>query len=405
MNIKIRKKSLFLLISLLIVFSTLIGCGKNNQKEKEGKNDEIFYEGVSKNEIIVGMSASFRDTDASFIGLELYNGAMTYIKEINENGGINGRKITIKTYEDKYNPQTCMKNTLKLINTDGVLALFNYPGFTANSIVNLADTYKTPLIGISSGNELFRQNYKDYVFNVRASYQREMHVMVKYFTQKMKFTKIAVLYENNGVGKARMQTFKDALFRYKLEPVVISSYNPGSAEIEQNLNEIIEAKPEVVAVFSKTGVGGKFVNEAKKKNSNLYFYFTSELFEMLAYIPQYIGDTYELRERIFVTQPFPNPWETGTPFLNLYHELSNKHYPDYKLNFIRVEGFVNAILLVEAIKQAGDNLTRENLAKTIKNMGKVEIHDLKFYYGENDNQGLSKVYITDIRNGIFDTIE
>ncbi len=401
MKLNIKQLLLILLPFLLL---SCFGCNNNNKNNE--KNNGNFYNNENKDEIIIGMSASFRNTDASFIGEELYNGAMTYIKEINEDGGINGKIITIKTYEDKYNPQVCIKNTLKLINKDEVIALFNYPGFTASSLVNLAQSYNIPLIGISSGNELFRKQYKDYVFNIRASYEKEMQTMVRYFVEKMNFSKIAVLYENNGIGRARAQTFRDALYRYKIEPVILSPYNPGSANIETNINDILKSNPEAVAIFSKTGVGGKFVNEMKKKQNSLYFYFTSELFELLAYIPQYIGDTYESRERIFVTQPFPNPWETGTPFLNLYHELSKKHFPDYKLNFIRVEGFVNAILLVEALKIAdGDDLTRENLAKAVKSIKNTELYGLKFDYGEEDNQGLSKVFITDIRSGIFDTVE
>ena len=71
-----------------------------------------------------------------------------------------------------------------------------------------------------------------------------------------------------------------------------------------------------------------------------------------------------------------------------------------------MEGFVNAILLVEALKIAdGDDLTRENLAKAVKSIKNTELYGLKFDYGEEDNQGLSKVFITDIRSGIFDTVE
>ena len=84
-----------------------------------------FSESAERKEpIIIGMSAAFLGPSKN-LGNDLYHGIMTYFDHVNKNGGVNGRKIELKTYDDGYNPIPALENTLKLMKEDNVVLLFS----------------------------------------------------------------------------------------------------------------------------------------------------------------------------------------------------------------------------------------------------------------------------------------
>ncbi len=393
-----------ILVLFFCLLSTIIlSCNKTDDNNTSIK--KLFKNGVSEDEIIVGMSASFEKEPLSYIGEQLLKGATTYINYINDNGGVNGRKITIKTYDDNYDSQKCIDNTLKLINKDKVFTLFNYPGSnTTVNIIPIIESYKIPLIGVSSGDESFKLLNKGYVFSVRASYQDEMRTIVKYFKKEMGTIRISAFYQGDGYGRVRLAQFEEVLKEEGLTLTSSGSYDTKSSDISEGLNNAMKGNPGVVAIFGIVNQAGNFVKSAYKINPSIKFYFTSEGFDNANYIINLLeGD--EAVENIYITQLFPNPWDTHTTFLQKYHELSKKYDPEYLLNYLRVEGYVNAMVLVKAIEMAGEDPTREGLIKALKSMNKVDIDGIKINYGEDDYQGLTKVYIVNIRNGLFNSLQ
>src|SRR5262245_45873510 len=132
------------------------------------------------------MSAAFSGTSKD-LGIELYRGSMAYIEHINRSGGgIYGRRIIIKAYDDNYNPIPAIQNTIKLVDQDNAFLLFNYVGTpTVTRILPLLKSYNDKFIYLFSpftGAQSLRQApYGQYVFNLRASYQDETEGLVNHF--------------------------------------------------------------------------------------------------------------------------------------------------------------------------------------------------------------------------------
>ncbi len=84
-------------------------------------------QGAGQSEIRLGMSADF-SASARALSIELYRGAMAYLLPLNNAGGVNGRRVVIKAYDDQYQPDLAIRNTLKLMTEDDVFALFTYVG-------------------------------------------------------------------------------------------------------------------------------------------------------------------------------------------------------------------------------------------------------------------------------------
>ena len=136
-------------------------------------------------EITIGVSAAFTGA-AKDLGIDLYRGAASYIEHTNQRGGVNGKRIVIKAYDDGYDPGPAIQNTIKLIESDRVLALFGYVGApTVTRVLPLLKRYSEQSIHLLfplSGAQPHRQPpYDQYVFNLRASYEQETAGLVEHF--------------------------------------------------------------------------------------------------------------------------------------------------------------------------------------------------------------------------------
>jgi len=150
---------------------------------------------ASQTEIRLGMSADF-SASARALSIELYRGAMAYLLPLNNAGGVNGRRVVIKPYDDQYEPDLAIRNTLKLMGEDDVFALFSYVGTpTMNRILPLLqirhDQHFLLLFPFTGAGTNRNPPYDQFSFNLRASYDQEMKGLVDHFVAVNR-TRIAV---------------------------------------------------------------------------------------------------------------------------------------------------------------------------------------------------------------------
>ncbi len=129
--------------------------------------------GVTAKSILLGQSAAFSGPAAQ-LGIQMNIGTKAYFDYVNSQGGVHGRKIELKTRDDKYEANLCVEATKKLIGEDKVFALVSYVGTpTTGAAMPTITEAKVPLVGPFTGAELLRTPVSRYVFNVRASYYEQ----------------------------------------------------------------------------------------------------------------------------------------------------------------------------------------------------------------------------------------
>lgn len=155
--------------------------------------------------IVIGVSSALKGQSGS-LGTELNRGASAYISYVNEKGGINGQRVELKLYDDGYQPAAAVENTVKLIEADKVLALFNYVGTPTVTQV-------LPLLKLYSANNVYmffpftgaepprNPPYSDFVFNLRASYREEVEGIVKSLLSVGR-KRIALFYQVDAYGRS-----------------------------------------------------------------------------------------------------------------------------------------------------------------------------------------------------------
>ena len=364
--------------------------------------------GVTDTEILIGSSAALGG-HASFLGSQLIEGARARINEVNEQGGIYGRTIRLVAYDDRYDPSKTVANTRKLINEDKVFALFNYVGTPTTKAIVVNETpvsdAKIPLVGLFTGAEFLRTPFQPYVFNVRDSYYAEAEGAVTYFTS-LGLKKIAVMYQNDAFGRAVLDGAKIALKKRGMKPVAIATFERGTMDVEKAMERIKASGAEAVVMVGTYSPLAKFIKISHDAGFSPYFHtvsfvgseaFGKELIETQKISPEYF-------RKIIVTQVVPAPFSGDYAGVREYRQLAKEYNPRHEENYVALEGFINAGVLVKALRKAGRNLTREKFIFALESMRNVDIGIGKLLtFGNNDHQGLTGIYYSRLTSeGVFE---
>jgi ABC-type branched-subunit amino acid transport system substrate-binding protein len=394
MALRSAVERIFLLVSLAPIFLACLitGCGeKHSQDETHG---QVF--GVSDNEIVIGSSLALTG-HASFLGIQTLHGALAYFNHLNEQGGLNARRLRVVALDDAYDPARCVANTQKLINEEKVFALTCYVGTpTAIKIIPLVNEAKIPLVGLFTGASALRQPFQPYIINIRASYHEETGRAIRHFVEDLGIKKLGVLYQYDEFGFDGLTGAELALKEYGLMPVAKASFLRGTLDVDGAAEKISSSDAEAVIMIGTYAPCAEFVKLMKERKPGLLYHALSfvgaeELIERLG------SDA----EGVIVTQVVPPPWETAIlPTAQEYHQLLARYFPDDQPSFVGFEGFINAMVLAEGLNRAGRDLTREKLINSIEGIQQFSLGIANpLNYSSSNHQGLQRVYFTQVRDG------
>lgn len=372
-------------ISVLAVIFTFLMLSANS----------VFSEvGITDTEIVLGMSNA-QTGPASGLGKGMLTGADAFFKELNEKGGVNGRKIKLVVKDDGYEPEKAIDSTLSLIEDEKVFALFGYVGTpTANAVIPLVKDAKIPLVGLFTGAMTLRNPVTKEIINVRASYDDETEVLVDRFIKDTGAKKFAVLYQNDGFGLAVLSGTEKALKKRGMEIAGKGSFQRNTVAINEGFTAVREAKPDAVVLVGPYTPIAAIVKLAKQeklpaKLATVSFVGTDNLVSAVGID----GDG------VVISQVVPFPEDTAIPVVKECFDAVKKHYPDQKLGFINLEGCITAKVMAFALDKAGKDLTREGLIKTLENIKGLDIGGVSINIGPDDHQAFDNVFLTQIKDG------
>jgi branched-chain amino acid transport system substrate-binding protein len=390
--IKMKLNSLILVLLTLLCFSS---CDSSEDSFSTFGNTT----GISENEILIGSSLALGG-HAGYLGTQMLQGALSYIKHVNENGGIHKRQIKIISLDDRYEPARCLYNTQQLILEHKVFSLFCYVGTpTTVKITPLISEAKIPLVGMLTGASRLRNPVTKYLINIRASYYQETKAAVDMIVKKMNLTRVAVFYQYDEYGFDGLRGAEIALKQYGLKPIAKGTYVRGTIDVTEGLEKIIESDAQAVIMIGTYDSCAEFIKTAKKRAflpvfHNVSFVGSTELARRLG----------KAGEGVIVTQVVPPPQKRDSiaslPGVDEYIKLLAKYYPESKPTFVGLEGYINARVLVTGLERAGVDITREKFIEAIESINDLDLGILnRLSFGKNDYQGLDKVYFTKIENG------
>ncbi|MBF0313433.1 MAG: ABC transporter substrate-binding protein [Oligoflexia bacterium] len=355
----------------------------------------VFAEnGVSNGEIVIGMSNALSGS-AKGLGLGVKNGAMAYFEKINKTGGIHGRKIRVVSYDDEYEPQLARKNTKKLIDEDKIFALFGYVGTpTSKTVISYISQVGVPFIAPFTGAQFLRTPINKNVYNVRASYFDETELLVNRIVNDLGIKEIGIFMQNDGYGAAGHDGVVRALKKIDLKQVGVGKYKRNTLEVQEGLDELKRSQAKAVIMIGAYKACAAFMKLAKAQG------FTPKMFNIsFVGVDELYKEAGEAADGSFVSQVVPNFYDDSMELIKQYQKdvISDFSFPS-------LEGYIDAIVIVEGLKQAGSDLTRENFKNAMKKIN-LNIGGLQINFTGKINQALNKVYLTKLTGGKIVTVE
>ena len=351
--------------------------------------------GVAGDKILLGQAAVFSGPAAQ-LGIQMRNGIQSYFALVNERGGINGRKLELVTEDDKYEAKEAPAASKKLIEEHKVFALLGYVG-TPTGVQHLPVTTgaKVPLVGMFTGAEALRVPMNRYVFHVRASYYDETEKIVEQVLS-VGGKKIAVFYQDDAYGQAGLKGVELAMTKRNLKIAALGTVERNTVKVEDAVKKIAAEQPDAVVMISAYTSCAEFIRQMKKTGSAATFYNVS--FVGSKALADALGKD---GSGVAISQVVPFPWGTSLPVVKEYQAAAKKAgFADY--NFSAMEGFLTAKVMVEGLRRAGRNLTREGFIDAMEKMSDVDLGGFFVSYSPKSHTGSKFVDLTIIgREGKF----
>lgn len=318
--------------------------------------------------IKLGMSGPFSGGLTS-VGNQFLMGANIYLSNLNEQGGVYGRSIEIIAKDDRYEPKIAIENVQELIHKEAVFSLFGIIGTpSVEAVFPMAQEKRIPFVGAYSGAEFLRNPPNPIVLNARASDMDEVEKLISYYADELKFTKIALFYQNDVYGRAGLKGIKDALERRNLSLIGEGSYKRNTLSIGNALYEIEHSNPEVILMIGATMPVAEFIKRARKSEKIDH----SVHFGLFSFVePKQLIDLIDKDgEGITFAQVVPSPWTSEVDEVEQYRHLMKKYHPTEALSHVSLEGFFAARMVAEVLKTIGESFTKEEFIKELGNFSK-----------------------------------
>ena len=343
-------------------------------------------QGVTDTQVVLGQSVALSGP-AQELGKDMQVGASLYFNQVNKAGGVNGRRIVLKTLDDGYEPPRAVANTRKLIDEEKVFALFGYVGTpTSQAVLPIFTEARVPYVGAFTGAELLRQPFNRYVFNVRASYFDETEAIVQHLTA-MSIDKIAVFYQNDAYGQAGLTGVERALKKRGLQVAAKGTVERNTVEVKAAVAEMLKAQPHSVVMISAYKSCAAFIKEMKRAGANPTYWNVS-----------FVGSKALAKELdregrgVQISQVVPFPWDASIPVVKEYRKLLAE--AGGEPGFGTLEGFIAAKVTVEGLRRAGRNLNRDAFIRAMETLNDYDAGGFKVDFGPDNHNGSRFVDLT-----------
>lgn len=348
--------------------------------------------GVTDKEILIGQFAAMSGP-AALLGKRMQIGMQAHFTSVNAQGGVNGRSLKLLTRDDGYEPEKAAAAVKALIREDKVFALAGSVGTpTGIAALPIVSAEQVPLVGMFTGAQALREPFNRQVFHVRASYFDETERIVQHLTT-FGIKKIAVFYQNDSYGKAGLEGVIRALTKRHLKSVAISTVERNSVDVARALETILKAEPEAIVQISAYTSCAAFIRQARAKG------YGGQFFNVSFVGSQALADALgELGQGVAISQVVPFPYVPSAAIVREYQQrMTEAGHTDF--DFSSMEGFLTARVLVEGLRRAGKNLTRDGLIGALESMHDLNLGGFTINYSAKDHQGSSFTDLTIIGRG------
>ena len=379
--------------SLILASMFAVSCVHSTLAETKPAHQEV---GVTDKSITVATCNALSGPSA-FVGKEMNIGFDAYIRSVNAAGGINGRKIEVMPFDDRYEADVAESTVEKVrsANIFGVTGCFG--SALLAKYLPKAEFYKIPFVGFYSGPKFVGTPVKHFVFGTRTDFESEENQVVQKLWEESGFRKFGVIYQNDSYGQQISEGVTQQLEKYKADVVAFGTYTRNSNNLKEAYDKVHAARPEVVILGAVYTPCAEVIRMANKDNWHPLFVMNSG-----SNVDAFLDTLGPDADGQLFTEVVPPFTRVDLNFIGKFTKLLKQYYPDEKPGFTNLRGYVNATVWVEALKRAGKNPTRESFVSALES-----IHDwdqglgkgMELSYSPTNHTGRTAVFFCMTRKG------
>jgi branched-chain amino acid transport system substrate-binding protein len=325
--------------------------------------------GASDGEIKIGNTNPYSGPASAYgtIGKSI----AAYFRMVNEQGGINGRKINFITYDDSYSPPKTVEMARKLVEQDEVLFVFQTLGTPSNTAIHkYMNMKKVPQMHVATGATKWNDPKNNpWTMGWQPSYQSEARIYAQHILKSKPDAKIAVLYQNDDYGKDYLKGLHDGLGDTKGMIVKEVSYEVSDPTVDSQIVQLQASGADVFFNITTPKFAAMAIRKAYDIGWKPLQYLNNVSIGVGSVLtPAGLDKSVGLITLGYLKEPTDKQFEND-PAMVQWREFMKKYYPDGSLiDNLNVYGYSVGQTIAQVLKQCGDNLTRENVMRQAASM-------------------------------------
>jgi branched-chain amino acid transport system substrate-binding protein len=394
------KTKFFILLFGLILVLVLSACNSESSSAGEKGSSGGNAQGVTDNEILIGHIAP--QTGPVAIYDVVRKGIESHFKYVNENGGVNGRKLKLIAYDDQYQPAKTVQLAKRLVEEDEVFAMLANVCTPCNTAIkDYVVKTGVPMVMVGSGAKTFvNPPIRNYMGQDVMNYRIESQIFMNYAVNELGAEKIAIAYQNDDYGKEGLEELQKAIKSYPDAEIVSEvPFLATDTEFSSQAQKLEKANPDVIINIASPAPAANLKKAMHKIGLDDPKYIVSsvgandnKLFELAGkeiWEGTYSGATYPMPEIV------PDDED-----MKLFVERFSKDYPNNSTEGLSQIGWAAASVLTEALKRSGDKLTWDHFLDTFYTF---DNWDGSIYAGvtfsKDNHYGLASMFMTQAKDG------
>jgi len=359
------------LLALTAAFAlSLMACGQAAQR---AANEP----GIIDTQIVLGGTHPLHG-GASFYGV-IGKAAEAYFNYVNDQGGINGRKIVYKNLDDGYTATNTVQLTKQLVEQDQVFAMFNGLGTPPQTAVQpYLNQKKVPQLFVATGASKWGLDYKNYPWTIgwQPNYISESIIYAKDLLKNNPDPKIAVLYQNDDYGEDYLNGLTKGLGSKANLIIAKQTYESTAADVRSEVAKLKFSGANTFFIFATPKYSGQALGFAKALGwkPTIYLNNVSAPQSFMKATTQAAGAdaTNGVISTAYLKDPADPKWEND-PGVKLYKQIMAKYYPSGDPNDgFNFYGMGASYTMVDVLKKAGKNLTRAGVLDVVTNLNETD---------------------------------
>ena len=343
--------------------------------------------------IVIGQSAPLTGSNAE-IGKDIRDGAAAYFRKVNESGGVNGRQIEFVSLDDKNDRKTAGANAAKLVNESNAMALFGFASATLSmDAMPVVREKKVPFFAPFTGADAIHKQ-GPYVFVLRASYADELNKILEHWGN-LGADRVTVIHYDDEIGNQNFATVERTMKAAGKSAVSVKLKRNADVDAAQ-VEAIVKSDPQVIVATTLYGATSQVLRALRQANRP--YNMTSLSFVGPSQLAKAAGPD---AQGVSVAGVVPPPSKSSVPVIKECGDALRKAGVA-ELNYTNLEACIAAKVLVEGLRKAGPNPSRESLYRSLAGLSNYDAGGYPVRFGPEARHGSRYVELAVIgRNGQF----